>query len=189
MSPERKRNRLAAFFSGEYSRMVAFVRERIDDAAERDGEDIVQDVMERLVHAADFTLPVEDLAAYAYRALRNRIVDALRARRDTVSLDAPYAGDEGATLKDVLRDARYDTAAGIERREIADAVFAAIDSLPEAQRAVIIATEFEGRSFRDVSLEWDTPVGTLLARKSRAVQKVREILSGLAIEKEDLHEN
>ena len=33
-----------------------------------------------------------------------------------------------------------------------------------------------GRTFRELSEEWGVPLGTLLARKSRAIAKVREAL-------------
>jgi DNA-directed RNA polymerase specialized sigma24 family protein len=34
----------------------------------------------------------------------------------------------------------------------------------------------EGRSFRQLSEEWGVPVGTLLARKSRALKKIKKML-------------
>lgn len=192
MSPESNRNRIGAFFSGEYARMVAFVRNLIDDAAERDGEDIVQDVMERLVSAADFTVPVENLAAYIYQSLRNRVIDALRsrtARRESVSLDAPRGAEGDATLLDLLHDTRYDAAREAEKAEIREHFYAALDSLGAESRAIIVLTEFEGRSFREISEELGVPVGTLLARKSRAMQKIRESLNGLLTDMEAHNEH
>ena len=46
----------------------------------------------------------------------------------------------------------------------------------QAQKAIVIETEFEGRSFRELADEWNIPIGTLLARKSRALQKIRKEL-------------
>ena len=43
-------------------------------------------------------------------------------------------------------------------------------------RAVLIATELKGKSFRELSEEWDEPMGTLLSRKSRAVKTLRKLL-------------
>ena len=61
--------------------MLAYVRGLVRDAADRDGEDVVQDVMLRLLEAPDPSRPIEDLAAYVYRALRNRVIDVIRGRR------------------------------------------------------------------------------------------------------------
>jgi len=161
-------NKIAEFFQTEYQRLVRYVRLLIEDTAERDAEDVVQDVMLSFFDRADFTIPIENLTAYIYQSLRNRVVDLLRKRKKrTIS------------LSDVIRDTRYDTVREIERREIRRRVYQALDSLSEEQRAVIIATEFDDRPFRELSEEWGIPIGTLLARKSRALHKIREKLTGL----------
>jgi RNA polymerase sigma-70 factor (ECF subfamily) len=189
MSPESEKRKIAEFFSREYAGMVAYVRRLIDDAGSADGEDIVQDVMERLFTLADVTAPVEKLAAYVYRALRNRVIDALRSRKDELSLDASVTRNGDASLGDFLRDGRYDAAEETEKRELRERLFAAIDSLGEEQRAVVFMTEFEGRSFRELSEELGIPIGTLLARKSRAMKKVRETLEGSHTEMEEHNGN
>ena len=61
--------------------MIAYVRRLIDDAAERDSEDIVQDVFLNIFDRADITMPIENAAAYVYQALRNKVIDYLRKRR------------------------------------------------------------------------------------------------------------
>ena len=71
---------ISRFFKDEYSRMNSYVKQRIDDMASRDSEDIIQDVMLGVFEAADVSGPVENLAAYIYSSLRNRIVDILRKK-------------------------------------------------------------------------------------------------------------
>lgn len=186
MAPESRKSTIAAFFRDEYARMVAFVRSRIEDAADRDGEDIVQDVMVRVFSLADFTVPLDDLASYVYRSLKNRVIDAMRSRKRQISLDMPLAEGEESTLADFLTDTRYDAARESDKREMREKLFAAIDSLGSDQRAIILLTEFEGRTFAEVSAETGVPLGTLLARKSRAMKRIRERLSGEIIELEDI---
>lgn len=164
---------IGRFFNEEYRAMLAFVRGLIRDAAERDGEDVVQDVMLRLLEAPDPARPIEDLAAYVYRALRNRVVDILRGRRAERSLDAVEGPDEGISLLDTLVDARFDPARDLERSDVRRALFDAIDTLSDEQREALVLTEFEGWSFRELSEATGTPVGTLLARKSRALARIR----------------
>lgn len=175
MKDETRSGALARFFIAERSRLVAYVRRLIDDAADRDGEDIVQDVMLNLFNMADVTVPMQDLAAYVYRSIRNRVIDLMRrGNHDEVSLDADSPG--GTSLKELLSDNRYDTAAEADKNDVRDALYRAIDSLDDDHRAIIIMTEFEGRSFREISEAWDVPIGTLLSRKSRAMAKIRERL-------------
>jgi RNA polymerase sigma factor (sigma-70 family) len=175
MKDETRNGAIARFFKTERTRLVAYVRRLIDDAADRDGEDIVQDVMMNLFNMADLTVPLENLAAYVYRSIRNRVIDMMRKRDfDEVSLDAENEGT--ASLKEILRDDRYDIYAETDAKETRESLFRAIDSLDEDYKAIIIMTEFEGRSFKEISDAWGVPIGTLLSRKSRAMAKIREQL-------------
>jgi RNA polymerase sigma factor (sigma-70 family) len=81
------------------------------------------------------------------------------------------------TLKDTLSDLRYDAQNQLERREIRAQIHGALDELSFEQRRVFIATELEGRSYRELSDLWGIPVGTLLSQKHRAVQKIRIALA------------
>lgn len=158
--------KIQEFFRTEYSRWVRFVRRLIDDAADRDAEDIVQDVMLGIFDKADITVPIENLSAYIYRALRNRVTDMFRRKKDL------------ASLAELVYESVEDAANALEQKELRETVVKAIDNLSDEQRAVVIATEFEDRSFRELSEEWEIPIGTLLARKSRALQKIRSELAG-----------
>lgn len=158
-------NKIVEFFKTEYKRLVGYVRQRIDDTAERDAEDIVQDVIVNIFDRADMVRPIENLSAYVYQSLRNRVVDLLRQRKDTLS------------LSDVIPVSSNDTASEVEKKELHEHIYRAMDSLKDEERAVVIATEFDGDSFRDLSEDWGVPIGTLLARKSRALKKIKRKLS------------
>jgi RNA polymerase sigma factor (sigma-70 family) len=175
-------SRIADFFKAEYGKMSRFVAGLIDDEAARDAEDVIQDVMLNLFNMADVTGPIQNLSAYIYGALRNRVIDSLRKKRHDVSMDDPATGDEGRTLADVLADARYDTAADFEKNEIRNRVLDAIDSLDEGERRILVMTEFEGRSFREVSERTGIPIGTLLSKKSRSIRKIRREIGELSYE-------
>jgi DNA-directed RNA polymerase specialized sigma24 family protein len=57
-----------------------------------------------------------------------------------------------------------------------DELEAALSELPTEQRAVFIAHELEGRSFKELAAEKGVNVNTLLARKRYAVRHLRERL-------------
>ena len=155
------------------------MRRWVQDEAERDGEDIVQDVMLNIFDSTDITAPVENLAAYVYRSLYNRAVDMLRKSKKTVPLDKGIGHGSDRSFLDELSDIRYDAHDAMQKKELRARIFEAVDLLKPAHRAVFIATEFEGRSFRELSDEWDVPIGTLLSRKHRAVLKVKSVLGDL----------
>lgn len=159
-------SRLTEFLRQERQALIGYVRRRIDDAADHEAEDIVQDVVVHLFDRADPSIPIQDLAAYIYRALRNRIVDFYRRKRETVA------------LREAALASGQDPSSDIEREEMMDEVFEAMEELSVEERAVVLATEMEGRTFKELAEEWGIPLGTLLARKSRALEKIRIQLTG-----------
>jgi RNA polymerase sigma factor (sigma-70 family) len=169
--------KIARFMTDEREKLVRYVRRYIDDTAERDGEDIVQDVFLNIFNRVDFTIPIENLTAYVYQSLRNRVIDYLRKRRETVSLDEGLSGDETLTLSELLPDSKSDGNDEISRLEIRQSLFGALSVLNDEQREVLIATELEGRTCQELSQEWGIPIGTLLARKSRAIRRIRQAFS------------
>jgi RNA polymerase sigma factor (sigma-70 family) len=84
-------------------------------------------------------------------------------------------------LADLLYDTRDNPIVEFEKREMLHLLFEAIEALNEDQRAVLIETEFEGRTFKELAEEWEVPLGTLLARKSRAVANIRKIFQDFNI--------
>jgi RNA polymerase sigma factor (sigma-70 family) len=179
VSAEREhRQHVADFIAREWDRLVGAVRSWIDDEADRDAEDIVQDVLAGLFERGDLAGPIRDLSAFVWRSLRNRVTDRLRSRRAIVSLDT-VAGAGDGTLADAVADERSDTGALVQRRALGVRIDAAIESLGDDERDVFLATELEGRKFRELAASWDTPIGTLLARRYRAVRHLRAALADI----------
>jgi RNA polymerase sigma factor (sigma-70 family) len=176
MAQANQKTTIAEFIVAEHNRLVAFVRSRIEDGADRDGEDIVQDVALSLLDRADVLMPIEALSAYVYQSLRNRVVDQLRRRKRMVSLDEPVEEQEGPSLLDHLSEKGRDVENEAARLELKRRLVSAMESLPDEQKAIVIETELKGRSFRELAGEWGIPLGTLLARKSRAMARIRASL-------------
>jgi len=176
MSAESPQPTAAEFFREERGRLVGYVRGRLDDIAAEEAEDIVQDVALHLFDRADITAPVRDLSAYVYRALKNRITDYFRRKKHFVSLDGSQSGEREPALADLLNDGALSPQSDLERKEIHRLLYQALDALAPEDRAIVLATEFEGAAFRDLAEEWGAPLGTLLARKARALKKIRKYL-------------
>ena len=176
MSAEIGKISIAEFLTTERGRLIRYVRHLIDDTAERDGEDIVQDVALNIFSRADVLMPIETLSAYVYQSLRNRVIDYLRQRKNVISLDESIDENGESSLVQQLSETISDVEKEVTQAELRKSLVSAIERLPGEQKAVVIETEFNGRSFRDLSREWGIPIGTLLARKSRALAKIRESL-------------
>ncbi len=181
MDKESRKARLAEFVKTERLKLINYVRRLIDDASDRDGEDIVQDVLLNIFDIADVSMPIENLAAYIYQSLRNRVINILKKRKyETISYDEMYP-DNNSSLENFLYDERNDTAMEFEKKDESDYIFSVIDSLEDDYKEIIYLTEFEGRSFKEISEKSNIPIGTLLSRKSRAMKKIKLKLNHITI--------
>jgi len=165
-----------AFFTRDGEKLVRFVQSRAHRISEMDAEDIVADVMLSLVSRLETNGPVENIAAYAYRSVRNKIADYERSHAKVTSLDGMADEDGELPLLSLIAAENEEPFAQEDRAERMHRLTDAIGKLEPRQRAILIATELRGKSFRELSEEWDEPIGTLLSRKSRAVKTLRILL-------------
>jgi RNA polymerase sigma factor (sigma-70 family) len=171
---------IAAIVQRERARLRNFVRKRVPDLG--DAEDILQDVLYELVQTYRLMHPVEHAGAWLYRAARNQIVDFFRKKRLVALEDAlaQIADDEGAlTLADLLPSPDAGPEAACACRVLLNEINAALDELPEEQRAVFVAQAIDGRSFQELADETGVGVNTLLSRKRYAVLHLRRRLQAI----------
>ena len=160
----------------ESSRLRGFIRRRVPDSL--DAEDILQDVLFELAEANRLLMPIEHVTSWLFRVARNRITDLFRRKRPERLGDAAAVHEDGESLglEDLLPSQAPGPEDDFERGELLDALEEAIDALPEEPRAVFVAHEIEGRSFRELSETTGVNVNTLLSRKHYAVLRLRDAL-------------
>ncbi len=148
---------------GKYRRQLgAFIARRIPSREE--AEDILQDVFMRFVQT-DALNPVTQVAAWLFRAARNRIIDHSRKRREERMPQMRGQDEESSPEMEYLRTLVWEE---IEK---------ALGELPAAQRDVFELTEMEGFTFRELAEDTGIPVATLLSRKHYAVKHLRNRLA------------
>jgi RNA polymerase sigma factor (sigma-70 family) len=174
-SMEEGKGRLAEIFVREKSRFLRFVRRQLYELSSTDAEDILSDVIYSLLRRADVIDQVENLTAYIYRSLGNRIADQRRRRVSTVALDAKDDHFEAGAFEP--QDSHPGPHRSLEQSELRSRLLEALGELTPPERVVWIATEIDGRNFRELAEEWEEPIGTLLSRKSRATARLRSMLS------------
>jgi RNA polymerase sigma factor (sigma-70 family) len=170
---------IAEVVAAEQSRLRSFIRKRVPNPA--DAEDLLQEVLYELVQAHRLLMPIETVTGWLFRVARNRITDLFRKKKPDAFSDATLEDSEGELLQ--IEDLLPSPDAGPEalyfRRVLLDELSAAIGELPEEQRAVFVAHELDGRSFKDLSAETGVNINTLLARKRYAVLHLRERLKSI----------
>lgn len=137
-------------------------------------EDILQDAFIRAVANADALAPVEDLAAWIFTAMRNRLVDLFRS--DDVRRRAGHVVVADQVLAEVAAQAGIDARERVVRDELLSALGVAIEALPSPQREVIEAQALQGTTFRELAERTGESIDTLMARKRYAMKKLAAAL-------------
>ena len=165
-----------AFIKKERQRFIAFVRALLRDTSEIDAEDVLHDVLARLLRKPNLDLPLDQMTAYIFRSLRNRVVDHMRTRARHVSIDEDSDEDDDPPPKliDLLHDANPDALDVLQSDEGKRALFKALDSLSPIERTVVIAHELEGAPFKELVSRLRMPLNTLLSHKARAMKKLEK---------------
>jgi RNA polymerase sigma factor (sigma-70 family) len=177
---EEQNRRIAETVEKEQARLRNFIRKRVLD--ESDVEDILQEVFYELVQAYRLMQPLERVGAWLFRVARNRIIDRFRARRPLAAEAGALGEAEKAELfpwEDLLPSPDSGPEAAYARQVLMEEIDAALDELPEEQREVFVAHEFEGRSFRELAVATGLSVNTLLSRKHYAVLYLRRRLRAI----------
>ena len=179
MSPKES-EKIGTVYKDERKRLLGYIRNRIPERIE--AEDILQDVFYQLTVGFSDIRRIENLTSWIYKVTDNRITDLFRKKRPVKISYSENAkdDDEGPLLLEEILPSLGSTP---EEDEIKELIWEAIDEtlseLPEEQRSVFVATEFDGRSFKEISDETGTGVNTLISRKRYAVLALRERLNEL----------
>jgi RNA polymerase sigma factor (sigma-70 family) len=175
--------RISEVIQRERRRLLNFIRKRVGD--EGDAEDILQDVFYELIAAYRLMQPVEQVGAWLYRVARNRIIDRFRKRKPEARSEMTLGANQGENqpdallLEDLLPSPDAGPDAVYARSVLLEELDAALEDLHENQRAVFIAHEIEGRSFKQLADETGLSVNTLLSRKHYAVLHLRRRLQAI----------
>lgn len=164
---------LPTFYRSHFIPMVDIARHYV---SREDAEDIVQDVMAMLWARRDAMGFVNDLAAYAYSAVRNRCLD--RVKHETYKREFCRR-----TLQAMRIDMAYASmtnhspvASEVEFREMAVRVEKAIDRLPTRCRAIFCMSRIEGLRYREIGESLGISENTVECQMGIALRKLRGML-------------
>ncbi len=122
-------------------------------------DDLVQITVERALNARDKHDPTTRLDAWLFRILRNAFIDMTRRTRTRgVTVDI-HDTPEAITVDGEKHNETVLMLASAE---------AAIDALPEDQRAVMVLICMEEMSYAEAAEVLGVPTGTVMSRLSRA---------------------
>ncbi|QCX38867.1 RNA polymerase sigma factor [Aureibaculum algae] len=163
MNLESENNKkLKDFFGREYLSLKRYVNTKISDTANRDAEDIIQDVALKLFSGADRYAPINNVAGFVYRSIRNKIIDVLRTSKPSNSVTI-----DNNLLE--LAEELNPSAADYSSDKMIMLLKECIQQLKPAYKDIIVAVDYEGYTYKEISNETGIPEGTLMSRRHRAI--------------------
>lgn len=146
-------------------------------------EDLVQDTVIKAIRAKHQFEEGTNLKAWLLRILTNTFIN--RHRRNGLErtiVEGPDAGPlqdrwtSVATMRQ-MRDPESELLAPILAKEVGKA----LDELPEAFRTVIVLSDIEGLSYREIADAVGCPVGTVMSRLHRGRRALQVALRDQAV--------
>ncbi len=172
MDPENNnQSKITAFFQEEYLALKGYVKSKIDDTTESTAEDILQDVALKIFSRPEDALPINNVPGFVYRTLKNRIIDKMRTKKERM-----YEEEELDRLWTEFAELFYESEELHYPQHITNTLKTVIMELKPAYRDIILAVDFEGYSYREISEETGIPEGTLMSRRHRAMSLLQKEL-------------
>jgi RNA polymerase sigma factor (sigma-70 family) len=133
-----------------------------------DGEDVVQDTLERAIAALPGLSETTPLRPWLFRIAHNRALDVLRGR-------ALRMADPMAAADDVADPANLDPMETLMRQQAVETAVSRFADLPIAQRSVVILKDVLGESLTEIATLLDLTVDAVKGHLARGRARLREI--------------
>ncbi|HSM49979.1 MAG TPA: sigma-70 family RNA polymerase sigma factor [Thermoanaerobaculia bacterium] len=140
----------------------------------QDAEDLVQETFLKAYRHFDKFEPGTNLKAWLFKIMKNTFINDYR-KRQAQPPESDFAEIEGAFESQVSEEATRQIRTP-EEEALADVldedVQRALDALPPDYRMVVLLTDLEGFSYREVAEILEIPVGTVMSRLYRGRKRL-----------------
>ncbi|MEM9983583.1 MAG: RNA polymerase sigma factor [Bacteroidota bacterium] len=154
------------------SELRHFIQSRIGGA--EDAKDLLQEVWFQLSKTHKKT-KIKTPRAWLYRVTRNKIIDHYRRQAPETWGDLLF-DDQAAEewLEDFESD--EDPELMLQQNQFWEALYEALDGLPEKQREVYVLNELQGLTLQQIADQTGNGLKTIISRKTYAIRTLRERL-------------
>ncbi|NLS90731.1 MAG: sigma-70 family RNA polymerase sigma factor [Planctomycetaceae bacterium] len=143
-------------------------------------KDLAQDVFMRVWRARKDYVPGAKFSTWLFTITSNVAKNAQRSRsrRHEVNLEGRDSGPLGVRPLEAMAQVSSGQipARALDRAEVRDVVWMAVQSLNERQRAAVLLSKFEGMSYAEIAETMGMSVQAIKSLLSRARTNLREVL-------------
>ncbi len=174
MTPQHREmhHRLDQAYRSEKPRFMA--RLRAAGRTLEEAEDIIHDVYAETMERLRTVTGIVNLPAWINTLFTRRLIDTWRHEKVRAARGETDVTEE--TLREIMAGAGLDPQDSFIRESIVDALNDALHVLPAAQRKVVEAQVFGGKSFREIAEATGESIDTLTARKRYALRNLSRAL-------------
>jgi RNA polymerase sigma-70 factor (ECF subfamily) len=149
-----------------------------DDAA-----DLVQETCLKAYRAFDQFEPGTNCKAWMFRILTNAFINKYRRRaKEREILEGEHQQSAEENLVHLpSKKATLDPEGALMDKSLGDEVLAALDKVPVDFKAVVLLSDIEGFSYKEIAEICDIPVGTVMSRLFRGRRILQEQLFHYAV--------
>ncbi len=168
---ETRERKISGIINTYGNRLFRFVRGRVPSNA--DAEDITQEVWYQLSRVLELD-SIEQISGWIFRVARNRITDNFRKQKPDLLEDKNLDNEDSSfNFKEILMAETTSPEDENLKELFWEALFKALDELPENQRNVFVWNELEDETFQEIADRTGENIKTLISRKRYAVQHLR----------------
>ena len=170
------RDALGPLMERHHRRLFRIALSYLRDADE--AMDAVQETFVKAYQAASRWDPVSEVAPWLSRIAVNHSIDRYRRRRRRLRSEEPMpeqTGDHDSRWQAGLPSPEHEASG----REVGQRIAAALQTLPERQRAIFVLRHYDERTLPEIADTLGMSLGTVKSSLHRAVARLRERLGSV----------
>ena len=184
MSPEQEKRVISQILQGSTDAFAGIVdahEKQIYNLALRmlqnpeDAQDITQEVFLKAYSELGRFRGDSRLSVWLYRMTYNLSIDLLRRQKRRPTVSMVFETEDGEEEME-FPDLRCAPETALEQKELREAVCAALDSLTDEHRQILLMREYAGQSYTQIAQALRISEGTVKSRIARARKQIAKIL-------------
>lgn len=152
--------------------------------SEAEANDLVQEAFMKAFNSLASFNNEFAFSTWLYKIATNNCIDYIRKKRlNTFSIDKPLTYKD-SQYKQELPDVTYHPEESLLRKERTGFIKKAIENLPEKYKTAIMLRHNEDKTYEEIALILDIPIGTVKARIFRAREMLNKTLRSKIVDGE-----
>lgn len=119
-------------------------------------------------------------STWLFKIATNNCIDFIRKKKkNTLSIDKPFEDEEGGKISMALKSDGPDPEESMQQKEKVSMMRDVVDKLKPRYRRLVELRYFEEKSYEEIAVELELPVGTIKAQLFRARELLLNIMKNM----------